>query len=75
MDVPTITFPVDRETARLYNDASEEEQSRIQFLMKLFLKDFIMSPRPLKVVMDEIGRNAEERGLTPEILQELLKDE
>jgi hypothetical protein len=32
-------------------------------------------PRPLKQVMDEIGRHAEAQGLTPEILQSLLCDE
>ena len=75
METTMITIPLDKETARRYNDASQDEQDRIQFLMKLLLKDFIMSPRPLKVVMDEIGRKAKERGLTPDILQELLKDE
>jgi hypothetical protein len=28
----------------------------------------------LKEVMDEIGRNAEARGLTPEVLESLLRD-
>jgi hypothetical protein len=31
--------------------------------------------RPLREVMDEIGANAEKRGLTPEILNSLLRDE
>lgn len=33
-----------------------------------------LESRDLKTVMDEIGNNAQERGLTPEILQELLNE-
>lgn len=75
METTMVTIPLDQETARLYYKASEQDRRKLQLLMRLLLKDFIVSPRPLKVVMDEIGRNAQERGLTPEILQDLLKDE
>ncbi len=33
------------------------------------------SQRSLKAVMDEIGQQAEARGLTPELLESLLDDE
>lgn len=75
METTMIMIPLNKETARIYNDASAEEQSRIRFLMGLFLQDLILSPRSLKVVMDEIGQKARERGMTPEILNELLQDE
>ncbi len=75
MEMTMVTIPLDKETARYYNNASEEDRRKIQLLMKLFFMDVIMSPRPLNVIMDEIGQRAQERGLTPEILQDLLKDE
>jgi hypothetical protein len=31
--------------------------------------------RPLEQIMDEIGREAAARGMTPEILDSILKDE
>ncbi len=75
MELETITIPLDTETARIYNGASEEDQRKIQLLMKLFLRDFVGLARSLNEIMDEIGQKAEERGLTPEILEQLLKDE
>lgn len=75
MEITMVTIPLDTETARRYNDASEEEQDRIQFLMKLFLKDLILSARPLDEIMDEASDEADRNGLTPEILESILNDE
>lgn len=75
MEMTMITIPLDRETARIYNDASTEEQRKIQLLMRLFLKDFIVSARPLAEIMDEASDEAERKGLTPEILDSILNDE
>ncbi|MDW8327782.1 MAG: hypothetical protein RMK99_14555 [Anaerolineales bacterium] len=68
----TITIPLDLETAKLYSEAPAELRSKVQLLLSLWLRDFILSSRPLQVVMDEIGQKAQERGLTPEILETLL---
>jgi hypothetical protein len=75
MTTPTITIPVDTETAQIYNEASEEEQQKIQLLMKVFLKDFILPSRSLDEIMDEASDEAERNGLTPEILESILNDE
>jgi hypothetical protein len=75
MEMTMVTIPLDKETARIYNDASEEEQRKIQLLMRLFLKDFIISSRPLEEIMDEASDEAERNGLTPEILESILNDE
>jgi hypothetical protein len=75
MEITTISIPLDKETARIYNSASEEEQRKIQLLMRLFLKDFIRPARPVGEIMDEASDEAERNGLTPEILASILNDE
>jgi hypothetical protein len=76
MATATIDLEVDAETARAFSAASDEDRRRLRLLLGLRLRELTARPaRPLKEVMDEIGRNAEARGLTPEILESLLRDE
>jgi hypothetical protein len=71
-----IPIPVDAETARVYRDASAEDQKKIQLLLRLRLRELAELPNSsLAEIMDEIGTKAEARGLTPEILESLLRDE
>lgn len=67
-----ITIPVDRDTARIYTEAPQELQRKLGLLLGLWLREFTTSPRSLQAIMDEISRKAQERGLTPEILDTLL---
>lgn len=69
-----ITIPVDRDAARIYAEAPQELQRKLGLLLGLWLREFAASPRSLQAVMDEISRKAQERGLTPEILDALLHD-
>jgi ferritin-like protein len=76
MTTATISIPVDPEAARAFTEASPEEQRKLALLLSLRLRELTLEPvRPLREIMDEIGTNAEARGLTPEILDELLRDE
>jgi hypothetical protein len=76
MATATIAFEVDADSARAFSAASAEDRRKLQLLLSLRLRELTARPaRPLKEVMDEIGRNAEARGLTPEILESLLSDE
>lgn len=76
MPTATISLQVDEEVAKAFATASTEEQRKIELLLRLRLQDLTLGPqRPLKAVMDEIGEQAEARGLTPEILEALLRDE
>lgn len=76
MTTETITIPVDAETARAYKAASAEDRRKMDLLLRLRLRDLTTSTgRPLKTIMDEIGREAEARGLTPAILESLLHDD
>ncbi len=70
-----ISIPLDADTARLYHQAPADLQRKLQLLLTLWLRDLIVSPRPLQVVMDEISQKAQERGLTPEVLESLLNGE
>jgi len=76
MATATISIQVEGEAAKAFAAASTEEQRKIELLLRLRLQDLTLGPqRPLKVVMDEIGEQAAARGLTPEILESLLRDE
>ncbi len=76
MSNATIVLPIDEATAEAYNAASNEEKQKIQLLFRMLLREITLnSTVSLKQVMDEIGRNAAARGLTPEILEELLKND
>jgi len=72
MTIANITIPLDAQTARIYTGASTEDKRKLHLLLSLWLREFAVSPQPLKVVMDEISEKAQARGLTPEILESLL---
>ena len=72
---PSITIPLDPQTARAYDSASPEEKRKIQALLSLWLRELAAGEYPsLQQVLDEVGNKAKARGLTPEILDSLLKD-
>ena len=76
MSTEAITIQVDSEAASAFNRAPAEEQRKMEALVSLWLKEIASADtRSLKEVMDEIGREAQRRGMTPEILDSLLKDE
>ncbi len=70
----TITLTVPAEVAEIYNASSEQERQKIQMLLGLWLKE-TRPTESLAKVMDRISENAQARGLTPEILENLLNDE
>lgn len=76
MPTTTITIQVETEAAKAFAAASPEEQRKMQLLLSLRLQDLTTPQRkPLQAAMDEIGARAAARGLTPEILESLLRDE
>ena len=71
---PFITIPLDPQTARAYDSAGPEQKRKIQALLSLWLRELAAGEYPsLQKVLDEAGRKAKDRGLTPEILDSLLK--
>ena len=74
MNNPTITIPLDPETARAYNSAGPEDKRKIQALLSLWLRELAIGERAsLQQVLDAVGRKAAAEGLTEEILESLLK--
>jgi len=72
-----LTIQVSEEAARAFAQVSPEDQREIQLLLDLRLRDLTISTPPrksLQAVMDEIGKNAAVRGLTPGGLESLLND-
>jgi hypothetical protein len=77
MATASLTIQVSEEAARAFAQVSPEEQRKIQLLLDLRLRDLTISLPPrksLQAVMDEIGKNAAARGLTPASLESLLND-
>jgi hypothetical protein len=76
MSDTSIQVTLDPVTAEAYQTATPEEQQKIQALVRLFLREFTTSsPQALRDLMDDIGSKAVERGLTPDILEQLLNDD
>jgi len=70
----SITIPLDPQTARAYDSAGPEEKRKIQALLSLWLRELAAGEYPaLQEVLDTAGRKAQARGLTPEMLDTLLK--
>lgn len=70
----TISIPVDPEIQAAFEQASDGERQALSKLVGLFLKER-WANKNLIQVMQEIGSRAEQRGLTPEVLNDLLADE
>lgn len=69
-----ITVSVDPDVANAYRLASDADRRKLDLLVNLRLRDATGSKASLKDVMLEISQNAQQRGLTPEILQSLLDE-
>ena len=74
MSAEAITIQVDSEAAQAYKSVSEEQRRKLDLLLNLRLREAIRPGASLRDVMDAMSRNAQERGLTPEILQAILDE-
>jgi hypothetical protein len=75
MQTEEITIRVDPETARAYRTAPEDVRRKLDLLLSLRLHDALCPGKPLHELMREISRKAQERGLTPEILESILHEQ
>ncbi len=76
MTTESITINVDADAARTFAAAPPEERRKVELLLSLRLRELVQGPlRPLSEVMDEIGTEAEAKGLTRETLESLLREE
>ena len=79
-----IVFNVDSEIADLFQKLSEKEKEQFEFLLSTFLRkpkdNFFLRPEEegwndLKKRLDSVADTAEEKGLMPEILENILNKE
>ena len=70
-----ITVSVDPDVADVYRSASDDERRKLDLLVNLRLREATESRESLRTIMKEISREAQRRGLTPEILQSILDEE
>ncbi|BAZ84817.1 hypothetical protein RI030_03090 [Aphanizomenon flos-aquae NRERC-008] len=69
-----ITIQVDPEIAKAYREAEPEKQQKIQIFLNIMLQKAV-SQKPLLDIMEEASQQAIAKGMTPEILESILKDE
>jgi len=74
METREIKIRVNAEAARIFQTVSEEQRRKMEILLSLKLSDLTDSKRSLEEIMSDISRKAKERGLTPEILDDLLNE-
>jgi hypothetical protein len=70
----TITIKVDQEVAKAYRESDGKKQEQISAIIKLFLQPEFTN-KSLSDLMANIADKAQKRGLTPEILEDILNDE
>ncbi len=75
MTTQEITIRVDPNAASAYLAASEEGRRKLDLLLSLRLRDVTRPGESLEEIVRDVSRRAQERGLTPEILDSFLNDE
>jgi hypothetical protein len=72
----SIFIPIPNSLAQIYENASEEDKRKAQWLIELVLHDlFTNQSESLTDVIRDISQRAAERGMTPEILEKLFHDD
>ncbi len=74
MTMEIITLRVDSRTAQAFQMATDEERRKVEALVSLRLLEVVQSRTTLEAVMRRMSRQAQARGLTPELLQDMLND-
>lgn len=74
-----ITIKVPLTIAEAYNKANEQRKqelvNKITFFLQPIITDKKTAIQQLRQTMSEIGKEAQARGLTPEILEEILNED
>ncbi len=74
MSTENISITVDADAARSFFEARPEERRKMEILLDLRLRELTSKDaRCLKEIMDEIGSQAEAKGLTPEMVESILR--
>ena len=75
MGASTITIEVPQDVAEAYEKATPATRRVVEFQLQAKARDALKLPRrSLEEIMDDMSREAQERGLTPDILQAILDE-
>jgi hypothetical protein len=74
MATELVTLELDEAAARVFKEATPEQRRKLEALVSLHLLEAATSRQSLRELMDTVGKQAQERGLTEERLQELLRE-
>ena len=74
MTMEQITLSVDADVAGAYRSASETERRKLDLLVSLHLREATRSTESLKDIAKDVSQKAQQRGLTPDILECILDD-
>ncbi len=72
LSTESITVEIDAALAQAYRDARESDQSKLNFLLNLWLRDVLGRSTSLTTLMDEPSGKVERRGLTAVKLSDML---
>ena len=72
MTTAKITLQVDSDLAEAFRSAPEADQSKLELLLNLWLRDLLSRSASLAELMDELSDKAQSRGLTAHKLEQLL---
>jgi len=75
MNESVIMIPTDAATAARYNTAPDAVRDKIRLMVGLLLPSEPSSPESLLQLMERMSAEAQSKGLTPEILDEILNDD
>lgn len=74
-----ITIKVPVEIAEAYRNSTEESRQQMELKIRFILEDSIKSQQErvekLKKTMDSMSEEAQLNGLTPEILESILRED
>jgi hypothetical protein len=74
MALREISIRVSDQAARAYEAATPEQRRKLDALLTLRLTEAARSSRTLEDIMGDMAARAQARGLTPELLNDILND-
>lgn len=75
MTTETISIRVDPRAAYAFKMAPESERQKLEQLLSFRLLEAAQLQEPLETLMRRLSRNAHQRGLTEDMLPDLLHDD
>lgn len=75
METKGIPMRVSPEATEGYEAAPAEQQHKIDALLSRKRAETLRAKRPLEVIISEMSRTAQKRGMTPDVLESILDEQ